>query len=185
MSTKKKNQWSIGAVLALVLLGCASTPETREERASLEVSASNALKGMKSRDTSLNSVLANAAGYIVFPEVTEGGFIVGGMGGVGVVYEGNRPIGYSELRAGSVGAQVGGQSYSQLVVFRSREALDRFRAGNFDLSANVTATALRTGAAANARFENGVAVFVEDQSGLMAGASLAGQNMSFTSNRPH
>lgn len=185
MSMNKQKNWTIGAFLAIALLGCASAPETHEERASVETSAGNALTAMKSRDPSLNDVLANAAGYIVFPEVREGGFIVGGMGGVGVVYEGNRPIGFSELRAGSVGAQVGGQSYSQLVVFNTREALDRFRAGNFAMSANVTATAIRSGAGRTAHFDNGVAVFVEDQSGLMAGASLRGQNMSFTSNRPH
>jgi lipid-binding SYLF domain-containing protein len=179
-----KNRWLIGALLVGVLVGCASAPATRSEQGALEANADGTLRSMRSRDPSLNAVLSRAAGYVVFPSVTEGGFIVGGAGGVGVVYEHNRPIGYSELRAGSVGIQAGGQSYSQLVVFETPGALSRFRSGNFNLSANATATAIQTGAAANASFENGVAVFVEDQSGLMAGANVAGETMSFTQNRP-
>jgi lipid-binding SYLF domain-containing protein len=174
----------IAAVIVSLLAGCAHAPETRRQAAALESQADGTVASMTSQDPSLRPMLTRAAGYVVFPEVTEGGLVVGGRGGVGVVYAHDRQIGYAEMRAGTVGAQVGGQSYGQIVVFQTEAALSRFRAGNFDLSANVTATALQSGAAANARFENGVAVFVDDESGLMAGASVAGENMSFSRNRP-
>jgi lipid-binding SYLF domain-containing protein len=174
----------MSAVMMGMLAGCASAPETRPEQRALEANADGALERMVARDPTLNVVLANAAGYVVFPSVASGGLVVGAEGGVGVAYERNRPIGYSELRGASLGLQAGGQTYAQLVVFETPEALARFRTGNFDMSANLTATAINSGAGANVRFEDGVAVFIDDETGLMAGASLSGQNMSFTQNRP-
>lgn len=179
----KNKSLMIGAVLAL-LAGCATAPTTRFEERALEAEADGTIEIMVARDPSLGPILASAAGYVVFPDVAQGGFIVGARTGVGVAYERSRQVGYSELRGGSVGLQAGGQSYAQLVVFQTPEALARFRAGNFDISAAATATAIQSGAAASASFERGVAVFVEGQSGLMAGVSVAGENMSFTQNRP-
>jgi lipid-binding SYLF domain-containing protein len=180
----KQRLMMLSAMIAVMLAGCASAPTARPQQQALESNANGTLQAMVSRDPSLAPILASAAGYVVFPSVAQGGFIVGGEGGVGVAYEHNRPIGYSELRGGSVGLQAGGQSYAQIVVFQTPAAFARFRAGNFDLSANMAATALQTGAARSARFENGVAVFVDDQSGLMAGVSVAGESMTFTQNRP-
>ena len=84
------------------------------------------------------------------------------------------------MRAGSVGLQAGGQAFSQIVVFQTEEALNRLMAGNFDMSAGVTATALASGSAASVEFEGGTAVFVDDETGLMAGASIEGQSLNFT-----
>ncbi|MDQ3037021.1 MAG: YSC84-related protein [Myxococcota bacterium] len=95
------------------------------------------------------------------------------------MYENGRSIGYAELREGSIGVQIGGQSFAQIIVFPTQAALDRLTAGSFDPSAGVTATAIQSGAAAATRFEDGVAVFVDDEQGLMAGATLAGQAYGF------
>ena len=165
---------------AAMLAACASAPETRPEQQALEARAEATVETMVARDPSLGELLAGAPGYVVFPQVAEGGVIVGGANGVGVVFEDGRPTGYAELREGSVGLQLGGQSYSELVVFETDDALTRFKTGNFDLTAGVTATAIMSGAGASTRFEDGVAVFVDDESGLMAGATLAGQSISYS-----
>lgn len=178
--TRKKTTGFVLGLIATMFFGCASAPQTREDRSALEARADATVQSMVASDPSLGDVLARSAGYAVFPEIAEGGFVVGGAGGVGVVYERGRPIGYSELRAGTVGAQIGGQSYSEIIVFENRGALDRFRAGNFDLQAGLSATAVQSGAAARAQFENGVAVFVGGESGLMAAANVGGQSLNFT-----
>jgi lipid-binding SYLF domain-containing protein len=172
--------WVGWACAVVCFLGCASAPESREDQHSLEAQAEATKTAMIRSDSSLQPLLASAAGYVIYPEVSEGGFVVGGTGGAGVVYRDGQPIGYSELRGASVGLQAGGQSYSQLVVFETDEALDRFRAGDFDLTAGLTATAVQSGAAAQAHFEDGTAVFINSESGLMAGATVGGQQMSFT-----
>lgn len=166
-------------LLASVLAACASAPESREDQLSLEARADATVQRMIERDESLGQLLARAPGYAVFPDVTSAGFVVGGSGGTGVVYENGVVVGYAELTGGSVGAQIGGQSFSELIVFETPEALDRFRAGNFDLSADASATAIRSGAAASTRFEGGTAVFIDDQSGLMASATVGGQQINF------
>lgn len=180
MSRTKSYSVALCAVLASMLAACASAPESRPEQSALEARASAVVESMTARDPTLAAVLEDAAGYVVFPQVAEAGFIVGGSNGVGVLFQNGRPVGYSELYEGTLGLQLGGQSFSELVVFQNEGALDRFKAGNFDLTADVTAVAIQAGAAAGARFESGVAVFVDDQTGLMAGATLGGQTMSYS-----
>ena len=166
---------------ALIALGCASAPETRHDQVSLEDRADATLEQMVQDDPTLGAALARAPGYVVFPRIGEGGFIVAGATGVGVVYERGNPIGYAELGEVSVGAQAGGQSYSQLVIFENQDSLERLKLGNFDLTTDVTATAITSGSAASIRFEGGVAVFTEYESGLMAEASVGGQRITFRS----
>jgi lipid-binding SYLF domain-containing protein len=167
-------------LIASMLGACASAPESRPDQRALEARSDAVLQTMIARDPSLGELLARAPGYVVFPEVVEGGLIVGGAQAVGVVYEDGDPVGYAELRNASIGAQLGGMSYSELIVFATDDAFTRLRAGNFDISADLRATAIQSGAATSAHFEGGTAVFIDDESGLMAGASLAGEQISFT-----
>ena len=51
--------------------------------------------------------------------------------------------------------------------------------GKFRFDAQATAVALKSGAGANAKFTNGVAVFTMDEKGLMYEASVGGQNFSY------
>ena len=124
-------------------------------------------------------MLDRSYGYVVFPQVGEGGFIVGGARGQGVVFERGRPVGFATLTEGSIGLQAGGQSYSEIIVFEDPGAFQRLKAGNFDLTADAQAIALTSGASANARFEGGTAVFVLPEGGLMAGVTVGGQQISF------
>jgi lipid-binding SYLF domain-containing protein len=80
-----------------------------------------------------------------------------------------------------VGAQLGGQSYSELIVFETTDALNRFKSGNFSFAANASAVANREGAARTAKYENGVAVFVHPNAGLMGEAAIGGQKFNFVS----
>lgn len=167
-------------LLSALSFGCATAPQTRPDRRVLEARADAAMQSMLSQDEGLGPLVARAAGYVVFPQIAAGGAIVGGRSGVGVVYaRGGQAIGYAELRGGSFGAQLGGQTYSQLIVFEDDAALRRFTAGNFDLSADATATAITSGTAASAQFEEGTAIFIDDESGLMAGATVGGDSITF------
>ena len=60
------------------------------------------------KDSSFKKTTESVVGYAIFPEVAKGGFIVGGSGGRGEVYEGGKLIGYGKLSEGTIGAQVGG-----------------------------------------------------------------------------
>jgi lipid-binding SYLF domain-containing protein len=173
----------LGLCLALSagVFGCASTPKTSEQRSQLHDDANQAKAEMAANDPGLQTLLDTSAGYIVFPNVRQGGFVVGGAGGKGVLFQNGQPAGFAELSQASVGAQIGGQSYSEIVVLRDQYAIDRVKASNFDLGAQASATMVKSGAAAATRFnDQGVAVFVHPKKGAMLNVSLTGQKVKFT-----
>ncbi|HKE19919.1 MAG TPA: YSC84-related protein [Kofleriaceae bacterium] len=174
----------IGACAAAIsTAACATAPETRAEaRAeedSLESQARATLEHMKARDARLGELLDGSVGYAVFPEIGKGGVIVGGAFGRGVVFEKGAPVGYVKLSQGSVGAQLGGQTFAELIVFNDQKALTRLKTDNFDISANASAVAIKSGAASTVQFEGGAAVFIMPRGGLMLDVSVAGQRIEF------
>lgn len=170
---------TIPALAVLLLAGCASTPQTRGEQQVLDAQAQSVVSQMVERDPSLRRVLNRSFGYVVIPRVSEAAWGIGGTGGVGVAYERGRPVGHVTLRQISTGIQAGAQRYAQLIVFQTPASFQSLRSGQFDLTAQATATVLGRGGAEQARFRNGVAVFVLPETGAMAGVSVAGQRLSF------
>jgi lipid-binding SYLF domain-containing protein len=86
--------------------------------------AQSALDQMVSTDPEVRKALDTAVAYAVFPSVGKAAVGVGGAYGKGVVYKGNQVIGYAELKQGSVGVQAGGETYSELLVFKDQAALE-------------------------------------------------------------
>jgi len=74
--------------------------------------------------------LGQAAGYLVFPRVIKFGFIVGAETGEGVLRVGGSTVGYYRTSSGSFGFQAGAQAKSIVIVFMTRESLDKFRNSN-------------------------------------------------------
>jgi lipid-binding SYLF domain-containing protein len=95
------------------------------------------------------------------------------------VYEQGQHVGYSDLTQGSVGVQAGGQSFSELLVFETKAALDRFKAGQFSMAADASAVVLTSGVATTATFVDGVAVVVQPMSGVMVEAAIGGQQFTY------
>jgi len=150
-----------------------------EDKAALVADATARLQQMQAEDPALAALLQRGDGYALFPSVGKAGLIVGGAHGRGVVYERGQPIGYSALTQGSVGLQAGVQSFSELLVFETKEALERFKEGRFGLAADASAVVLKTGAAMNANFVNGVAAVVQPLGGVMVEAAIGGQQFSY------
>jgi lipid-binding SYLF domain-containing protein len=166
-------------LFAGLLLSCSTAPASKEGRDELLKDATARLLEWDRLDPGVEAFAKKAHGYALFPEVTKGGLVFGGAYGRGVVYEQGQHIGYADLTQGSFGAQVGGQTYSELIVFENKAALDRFRQNQFDFAASASAVVFKTGAAASARFVDGVAVIVRPLTGGMAEAAIAGQQFSY------
>ena len=166
-------------VVAGLLGRCATAPTTREDQAALVAAATARLQQMRTADPALGLLLQKGYGYAVFPTVDKGGLGVGGAYGRGVVYERGQPIGYSALTQGTLGVQAGGQSFSELLVFETKAALERFTAGQFGFTADASAVALTSGAATQATFVDGVAVVVQPLSGVMVEAAIGGQQFTY------
>lgn len=134
------------------------------------------LTAFEQKDSGLRQFSRDAAGFAIFPSVTKGALVVGGARGDGVVYDGNgKVIGYSTLTQGTVGLQVGGQEYSEIIFFENDAALSHFKRGNAEFSAQASAVAVDEGASADAKYADGVAIFTMAKGGLMLEASVGGQ----------
>ena len=176
--------WTTGMALVLTvvagLLGsCATAPASSEDKAALIADATRRLQQMSTDDPTVGALLKRSHGYSMFPDVGKGGLVVGGAYGRGVVYERGQHIGYSDVTQGTVGVQVGGQSFSELLLFENKAALDRFKAGQFGLAADASAVIIKSGVATNADFVDGVAVVVSPIAGAMLEAAIGGQKFTY------
>jgi lipid-binding SYLF domain-containing protein len=191
-----------GAMFAATV-GCQTVPDTAEKKATLENHSQSAMANFKNADPSLDNVLANSVGYAIFPTAGKGGLIVGGGYGRGTVYQTNGAmadntnpntnrntntsmngmmgtmIGYADITQATIGAQIGGQEFAELIVFQNQKALDRFKNNELQFAADASAVAADKGAAAAAKFKDGVATFIKPEKGLMAGAVIGGQKFNF------
>jgi lipid-binding SYLF domain-containing protein len=142
---------------------------------------------------------ANAFGYAVFPTIGKGGIVVGGAHGNGRVYEKDKVIGDTSMTQVSIGLQLGGQAYSEIIFFEDLRALKEFTSGNFEFGADASVVAITaaanakastTGSSAGAsggkkdattvgKYSKGMATFTVAKGGLMYEASIAGQKFSY------
>jgi len=134
----------------------------------------------KKKDSTIADLFSSSTGYVVIPSVGKGALIVGGAHGDGEAFERGAYIGQVSVSEVSLGAQVGGQSYSQVVFFETPEALLKLKDNQFQFAAEVSAIGVDQGVAKNAKFKDGVATFVIPKQGLMASAAVGGQKLSFT-----
>ena len=169
----------IVAAMGFGLAGCHTTPQSDEKRQALDANVQSTLDTMRRTDASLGSFLDKAYAYAVYPTVGKGGFLVGGSYGHGEVFEQGRMIGYSDITQATIGAQIGGQSFAEVVALEDKAALDKFIQHDYAFTAQATAVAIKSGAAHNARFREGVAVFTYVNGGLMAEAAAGGQRFRF------
>ena len=165
------------AAVGMLAFGTAHA-RTASEGSTLEAQAQNKIEMMTTRDPGLRPLLNQAAAYIVFPNVVEGGLVVGAAGGRGVVFEKGRPAGFAELTQASVGAVAGGQKFAELVLVRDASTLAKLRAGTFDVGAKASAVMVHSGAARQTEFgDNGLAIFDQPEKGAMLNLSLSGQRI--------
>lgn len=167
------------AATAMTAGGCATAPKSEPEKRTLRARGNATITELEATDPTLGDFLTNAYGYAVFPSVGKGGLIVGGGFGRGEVFEQGEFVGYADITQATVGLQAGGQTFSEVIAFKDKEAMDRFKFGKVKFSANASAVALKAGAAKTARYSDGVAIFTKPTGGLMFEASVGGQEFGY------
>jgi lipid-binding SYLF domain-containing protein len=193
MQSMLRRSW-IAFIAALALgLACAHAADDKaqakekkakekqaKEVALLKEKVPAAKEAMLKQDSTLKKLFESSAGYVVFPNIGKGGFIFGGAHGKGLVYEDGDLIGLASMSQATVGAQIGGQVYREAIFFETKDALLTFKQSRVELSAQATAVAAAEGAAADAKYSEGVIIYTDPIKGLMAEASVGGQKFSFT-----
>jgi lipid-binding SYLF domain-containing protein len=164
---------------AVFLMTAALSIHTALAAEDLRNESQDTIAKFKSTDSSLKTFFDNSAGYAVFPNVGKGGLIVGGAHGKGLVYEKGALVGQATMTQASIGAQAGGQSFSQIIFFETPAALQNFKGGNYEMSAEVSGVVAAEGASKAAKYKEGVAVFTVPKKGLMGQATIGGQKFKF------
>ena len=154
-------------------------PETTKPKTSIERSALTTLKRLEEKDRGLKQVLRNAYGYAVFPSVGKASLVVGGSYGRGAVFERGRFIGHATISQLTVGVQIGGDTFSQVLVFENKQALDRLKKGKMAFAADASAVLVKAGAAAMKGFPYGVAAYAYSRGGMLLEAVIGGQKFTF------
>lgn len=137
------------------------------------------IKRLEALDPGLEPLLERTYAYAVFPAVAKATAVLGAAYGKGEIFRGEKLIGYAAVVQLTVGVQLGGQTFTEIIAFEGREALDRFKQGRTAFAATASAVAVAAGAAASARFDRGAAVFVYAEGGLMLEAAIGGQRFFF------
>ena len=154
-------------------------------------------------DAGASNMFETAHAYALFPTIGKAGFVVGGAYGEGRVYQGGTVIGDTSMTQATVGFQLGGAGFSQVIFFQDQRALNEFTEGNFEFGADAQAVALTaavggaaktSGSSATASggknnaetvgdYYKGMATFTITKGGLMYEASVGGQKFSYRPRR--
>ena len=120
---------TIRFAFALGMLGVLSNTSTAmaASAAEIDVRVSEAVEAFKQEVNGAEVFLGQAAGYLVFPRGIKVGIGLGGETGEGALRIGSQNVDYYRTSSGSFGLQLGAQAKSIVIVFMTKEALDKFR----------------------------------------------------------
>jgi lipid-binding SYLF domain-containing protein len=138
-----------------------------------------ALERMKEKDASVAKLLDKAYGFAVIPSLGRASAVLGGAYGLGEVFEQGRVIGYAAIVQLTIGVQLGGETFHELVVFRDRKALEAFKSGKLAFAANAEVVIVKAGAEAVKGFGGGTTIFVCSEGGLLLNLAIGGQKFIF------
>lgn len=145
----------------------------------LEAKTEKTIGAFERKDPSIAALFEKSYGYAVFPRIAKGGAGIGAARGKGLVYEKGALIGEASIIQVTVGLELGGEVYSQVIFFENEAALTRFKQNNFEFAAHATGVAVTAGAGAQYQFDS-VAVYTMARRGGMIEAAIGGQKFHFT-----
>ena len=190
----KNSKFGLFLLMALFLFGLSSL--------AFADNYSDTINIFKKSDAT-KSFFKNCYGYAVFPTVGKGGIGIGGAYGNGRVYKKGVVTGTVSLAKLTIGFQLGGQAFSEIIFFQDKRAYTEFTSGNFEFDASASAVAITAGVQAKAgtegvtggasagpatgdqaktNYRKGMVVFIHAKGGLMYEASIGGQKFSFKPN---
>jgi lipid-binding SYLF domain-containing protein len=150
--------------------------------AEIDRNAKNILQKLYANSGSAKALSEKAIAILVFPNITKGGFIVGGLYGEGALMKDGKTVAYYSMVAASYGLQAGAQQYGSVMFFMTDSALKYLdKSDGWELGTGPSIVVVDKGAAtgmSTTTAQSDVYVFVFGQKGLMAGLGLQGTKIS-------
>jgi lipid-binding SYLF domain-containing protein len=166
------------ALLALAACTSSDPADQGAKRAQIDAGADAALSELYAEDPAARTLADQAKGIAIFPNIVKAGLGVGAETGDGVLRAGGESVAYYNTSSASIGLQAGAQSYSQVLMFLTDQALTGFRDGaGWEAGVDGSVAVLNTGASGEIDTTNiadPVVGFVFGEEGLMADAAIEG-----------
>ena len=114
-------------LLALAMFGSIAPGVQAASKVELDARVQATLERLQEHESAAVELVRKASGILVFPRVLKAGFGLGGSTGEGSLLVDNQPVQYYRTTSLSIGFQIGGQASSEVVLFMTDQALERFR----------------------------------------------------------
>lgn len=176
---------AVASVLGLAACqpGAPLDVSSADKEAALQQQCLNALEKLYTDVDGSKTLVDNAKGTVVFPDLTSAAFVFGAETGNGCLVQDGKVVSYYNKSGASFGFSAGAQSVSQALVLNSDAAMEKLTsAAGLDFGANASATLVNTGASGSINtkqlMNQEILVFVWGESGLMASADINGTKVT-------
>ncbi len=176
------------SALTLFTVSCSSGPggdrgiTSNTDARQIERRSRAALDQLYRENPKALEIARNSQGVLVFPEILKGGFIVGGAGGDGALYQRGAATGYYRSISASWGLQAGLQKYGYALFLRDQASIDNLnKSGGWEIGSAPGITVIdkgKLGSLSTATLPKGNTAIFFDQKGLMAGLGLQGTKVT-------
>lgn len=165
--------------MLMFLISLAFTQFTFAKSANqLNADADASIKKFEKEVKGGSSFLSKVKGYLVFPSVIKGGFIVGGEYGEGVLRVNGTTKHFYSMTSASIGYQAGVQEHSVLIAFLSEASLNNFiKSNGWEAGVDGAITVADWGKnkdISSISYEKPIVAFIYGAEGLMLGVSIEG-----------
>lgn len=174
--------WSLPSVGTVILVALVATTALALDTAALDKQVAATLNEFYALGKNNQYLAQNAAAVLVFPGITKAGIGIGGEHGDGALLENGKTVGYYAVSGASIGLTLGVARHSQVILFNTPAARDKFvNGGDWSIGADTSVAVMKKGAGGDYDTETlkkPVLAFVFGEKGLMGDASLAGGKIS-------
>jgi lipid-binding SYLF domain-containing protein len=173
---------AVFSLIGLFVLTLGATVAARaDSKQEIDVSVADTLQRFTNANPAHSELLRKAAGILVFPRITKAGAGIGGEHGDGALLKHGQTINYYSLSSASVGLTLGAGQRSEVLLFMTREALDKFEAsGSFNVGVDAQVAVVSQGAGGaydSETLRKPILGFVFDEKGLIGDLSLKGSKI--------
>ncbi len=162
--------------------GTSAPTDTAAKKQEIDSGVDGALNRLYGSVKGSQDLASRAQGILVFPRVISAGLVVGGEYGEGSLRSKGATVGYYSTSQASVGATIGGQSKSVVIMFMTMDAYNKFlNSSGWTAGADANVALAKVGA--NGQLDTlttqqPVVGFVQTNAGLMFDVSLNGSKIS-------
>jgi lipid-binding SYLF domain-containing protein len=168
-----------GLTILAIVTSSACLASTKEE---ISARAERALEHFYSLNPTNKQLAHKAAGILIFPRVTKGGVGVAGEFGEGELQVAGSIVDYYSVSSASVGLTLGVGRHSEIIMFMTADALERFESSKgWSVGADTAVAVVKEGAGGQydvATLDKPILGFIFRQKGLIGDLSLEGSKIT-------